>query len=233
MVRDNLNPGRPPALLGPISVSLVVVSGSDHHLVENLSTVVAQVQKGCQFLTDVAGEQLLKFRLETHHCHVVPDLSSARSDEEVEMHWKAQALSGLGFSDAQEMALAMQNRDNSEHAIVVWISKLPVEHFAFALNNEITLSYYGGDYGVSNLHALLVHEICHVFGAEDEIGECHCNSRHGINSVEHGNCYVCNPKPEPCIMAANALRLCSWTKLQLGWPVTHSSQGLSRPASGD
>ena len=62
-----------------------------------------------------------------------------------------------------------------DQGFVVTVAKLPMPHYAFTSGDDVMLSYFCGGLGIANMHALFIHEMCHVFGAADEVGECHCN----------------------------------------------------------
>jgi len=66
---------------------------------------------------------------------------------------------------------------------------------------------------------VIAHESCHIFGALDEysLSSCNCTDKGGELQVENGNCKLCATKFVPCIMEANTLAMCDYTRGQLGW----------------
>jgi hypothetical protein len=146
-----------------------------------------------------------------------PRVALRDEDEATLLSWLNPAFNSIGLEDSSDYLKTLCRKHSSEQGFVVIVAKLPMPHYAFARDSEVTLSYACGRYGIGNMHALLIHEVCHVFGAADEAGECHCGELHGYLKVPHANCSLCNPHPEPCIMAANAVSLCSSTRRQIGW----------------
>ncbi|NDJ77751.1 MAG: hypothetical protein GYB65_15975, partial [Chloroflexi bacterium] len=94
-----------------------------------------------------------------------------------------------------------------------------------------TVTYDGGDLGVSNLEALIAKMVGHVFGAGDEYYDitndagCQNDEILGYFLVEHSNCERNNPVPETSAMRAGdnmlagyrEFRLSDSARAQVGW----------------
>ena len=198
-------------LTGNVAISVVGVSGKSHSILSEKAwaLVTIQVKKALALITS-AGPDNLRFECNFNLCTV----DETRSEVS---RWILPALKTLGFHSHNAYLTNQMLKSGCDQGFVVYISKFPMEHFAYQTNSRICLSYFSGGFGVANLHALLLHEICHVFGAADEVGACHCNEKFGVAQVENGNCHSCTPNPVPCIMAANSLDICLWTRRQIGW----------------
>ena len=213
-------------LTGNVAISVVGVSGKSHCVLseEAWALVTIQVKKALAIITS-AGPDNLRFKCNFNLCTVDETRSevmsfAARSIDEIddlESRWILPALKTLGFYSHNAYLMEQLLQSGCDQGFVVYISKFPMEHFAYQTNSRICLSYFSGGFGIANLHALLLHEICHVFGAADEVGACHCNEKFGVAQIKNGNCHSCSPNPVPCIMAANSLDICLWTRRQIGW----------------
>ena len=213
-------------LTGNVAISVVGVSGQSHSTLSEKAwaLVIVQVQKALAIITS-AGPDNICFKCDFNLCTIDetrPEVTSfaARSIDEfddLESRWVLPALETLGYHSHNAYLMDQMRKSGCDQGFVVYISKFPMEHFAYQTNSRICLSYFSGGFGVANLHALLLPEICHVFGAADEIGACHCHEKFGVAQIENGNCHSCATNPVPCIMAANSLDICSWTRRQIGW----------------
>lgn len=199
-------------MLNRISVDVMLVSGTHQHILDRteMTRIRSQVNKALRFLA--AAEPRADLSFKTHfHSIKLPEQSGHQDS------WQSQALSHMGYKQSADLSFKTLNEDDSSAAFTVFISKMPMEHFAYAEDTAINLSFYSGGFGLKNMHALLVHEICHVFGAADEIGDCECHQLHGYYQIKNGNCHICHTETVPCIMAADDLALCPWTRKQIGW----------------
>jgi len=135
---------------------------------------------------------------------------------------------------------AMRVRNESAHAIVVFITPFGTEWHAYASNARLTLANRNnwGGWGVNTIDAITAHEICHLFGAADEYTgsgtPCtSCTTKHGCANVPNGNCKSCaGSAAVPCIMDQNSLQICKYTRGQIGWPVLQSPKLLPKTQIG-
>lgn len=208
------------ALCGSCEVRVLIVDGPD--LLQITPQVAArvsdQIDRCLSYLAGLEPRARLRFDVSVESALVVPRSGpglgggvGARDSDQLEEAWLPQALGQLGYSSFDDF-LGRDDTAQNEQRFGVVISRHLKPHYAYAAGSKITLSPSCGGRGVRYLHALLLHEICHVFGAVDEYPDCHCSERGG-----NDNCYVCNPSPEPCIMAGNSLSLCPATRRQIGW----------------
>ena len=83
------------------------------------------------------------------------------------------------------------------------------------------MHYDNNGWGPRNIHAVFAHEAGHVFGASDEYSASRCDcTPSGTLAVGNFNCDNCTTFPNtkiPCLMKSNTLRVCAWSRGQLGW----------------
>ena len=214
-------------LIGDIAAGLILIDGPGGRQLQHAAqlAIVDQLNRALDFLTQAEPRAALRFRQIHRTCHLTnTDLVQSPSgdrhqsnDETLENIWLTPAMRQLGCVREQDYLSQVLEETQCRQGFLVLVNKFPLPHFAYSIGARVTLSYYAGGFGIANLHALLVHEICHVFGAADEAGECCCDRRFGHLNVVNGNCAVCNPNPQPCIMAGTDLALCTWTRRQIGW----------------
>lgn len=214
-------------LVGEIACGLVMVSGQRGLELDpgQRARVAAQHSKACAWLESLEPRARLRFR--TEHQHVV--VGATGGDEDApgrrgreapaapEDVWVVPALRALGHDGHDDYLEALRASTGCTQAFAIYVGKFRMAHFAYARDDRICLSWFCGGLGVQNMHALLVHETCHLFGAADEADGCRCPEKSGHLQVENGNCTHCNAHPQPCIMAGNSLDLCPWTRRQIGW----------------
>ncbi len=214
-------------LIGEIGVGLLMIDGPGGRQLDPAAQeiIVEQLNRALAFLTQAEPRAQLRFRQVHRSCHLTstdleqhnPSEFDGSPDEKLEDVWLKPATNQLGYNSDMNFLSHVLQETQCRQGFLVLVNKFPLPHFAYSVGAKIVLSYYGGGFGVRNLHALLVHEICHVFGAADEAGGCQCDSRFGYLNISNGNCMQCNPNPQPCIMAGTDLALCAWTRRQIGW----------------
>ena len=112
----------------------------------------------------------------------------------------------------------------SKHALVIFITPYANSWHGYASAGRITLAEKDdwGGWGINCVEEIAIHEVCHLFGSEDEYrGEgtpCqNCTDFFGCDHIPNGNCAACADPLQNCIMDANDLRLCPYTRGQIGW----------------
>ena len=126
-------------------------------------------------------------------------------------------------------------------AYVVYFTKYPLHHFAYAVDEKVVMDFANDGWGSSQISRVFAHETCHIFGAADEYGSCVCGSTHGYLAVPNNNCVNCGGARVTCLMDANTLAMCNWSRGQIGWddrllgagatqasPVAHQPSALAR-----
>lgn len=217
-------PGNPECLylIGDIAVVAVVV---DHPAsafdTRQLELVAQQIERSLDYFR--VAEPLAKLRFHTDVLAVQVDdnplLDSKKGNTSAATPpvWLGAMLESLNAESLGELVRLQMGSKQCDQGFALVITNLPLAHFAYADGQHIFVHSGGGNYGPGMLYALIAHEICHVFGAADEYGVCHCGAEHGYLCAAHSNCYICNPAPEPCLMAGTGLELCASTRRQIGW----------------
>src|SRR5262249_8968508 len=76
---------------------------------------------------------------------------------------------------------------------------------------------------LGGVNRITVHESCHQFGASDEYTSTtgtpcdSCGGEFGCDNIPNRNCGDCARPQQACAMNENSLRLCEYTKGQIGW----------------
>jgi len=154
-------------------------------------------------------------------------------DDSNETYWRDPAMAQVSYGgrtySAAWSAVAdyrddMRLANRSAHALVIFVTPYGTEWHAYAGGGRITLAKRGnwGGWGQSVLDRIAAHETCHLFGAADEYTgsgtPCSsCETTHGCDNIPNGNCGSCADPQQACVMDQNALRLCSYTRAQIGW----------------
>jgi PLAT/LH2 domain len=119
----------------------------------------------------------------------------------------------------------MRQNNLAAHAIVIFVTPFANCWHAYAGGRRIVLAKRNdwGGWGRSSIARIAAHETCHLFGAADEYGGTSgtpcpsCDTTHGCDNIPNGNCEACAAPHQLCAMGANSLRLCAYTRGQLGW----------------
>jgi hypothetical protein len=161
----------------------------------------------------------------------VPSLAFA-DREPREAPWRDAALQGL-VGQTGELglrALRAASIGNADHAILVWWTRYETSWSTYAVPGVAQLvmgwpviARERGGRGLEAAARALVHEICHLFGAEDEYSNSHCTlldpngEGFGELNFPNFNCENVSPASVPCTMRDNVELLCPATIVHLGW----------------
>jgi len=205
-------------LIGGVAAGLVVVDSTDRRMSpREQRRIHAEVTRGLAYLVKEEPRARLKFQLDVNAVSLEsPTIQHSRDEAELP-HWLSPTFSSLGFTGSAAYLDQLCARHDVDQGFVIVVATLPMPHYAFTSENVVILSRFCGGFGIGSMHALLIHEICHVFGAADEAGNCHCGELHGYLGIPHDNCHLCNAHAQPCIMAADAVALCPSTRRKIGW----------------
>jgi hypothetical protein len=210
-------------MVGSIAVGVVIVSGNTPALtltVAEQQLVVSEVLEALNFLSGVEPRAELTFSLDIRVLNVAVAPGSTASYEEAEGPWRNAATAALGFAGDRSGSTAYVNSlrtsRNTNWAYVGYFTKYPLKHFAYAIEEKLVMHYGNDGWGSNQINRVFAHESCHIFGAADEYGDCACGGAHGQLGVPNNNCVKCAPHV-PCLMEANVLEICNWTRGQIGW----------------
>jgi hypothetical protein len=231
-------------LIGSVAVGIVMVSsvsGSEVMSDVEKTLILEQLQLGLDFLANVEPLAEVSFAYDIRPVVVDvppgPYAGAAAPYEAYERDWRDAALETMGFRTGhlgyQDYANYLRVSYRSDWAYVVFVTKYRLGWFAYAgrervvmgpnfVRDDGSLSTNWGGWGLANVHRIFAHETGHIFGADDEYGNCNCGSTPGTGGhlrIPNNNCRTCFPPgvQAECLMNANTLSLCQWSKGQIGW----------------
>lgn len=213
---------------GKIAIGLVIVSGPSQyeHGDDEKDKILQEVLKATDFLANAEPRAQITFMYNLYYTNIIIDPKTrGTSDDEyekLESPWRDSALKKLGYVSGDEginkLTHQIRNDSNSKWAYVSFFTKYPIFHFAYASRQHIVMEYKNGEWGPNRIHGVFAHETCHLFGAYDEYGE-HNGDPSGTLQVINGNAEKCDQirKKESCLMKNIELKLCVFSRGQLGW----------------
>lgn len=206
-----------------IAIGIIVVSGSNELRIENdeVKLIVSEVMEALEFLSTSEPRAKLSFEYDLQVVPVTAAPGKTTDYESSESPWRDEALGVMGFSANRQGSLEyvenLRMDRKTKWSYVVFFTKYPLKHFAYADGEKIVMSYYNGRWKPEFINKVFAHETCHIFGAADEYGNCSCTSTHGYLGIPNTNCINCASNQEECLMSNNNLSLCQWTREQIGW----------------
>ena len=226
-------------MVGSIAVGVIIVSGPDDPE-DNLAftqaereQVIAEVQEGLNFLANAEPRAEITFVYDIQHITVDVDSGNTSNYEDAEAPWRNAALHQMGFSGTREDSVryvqTLQRDRRTRWAYVGYFTKYPLHHFAYTIDEKIVMNYANDGWGSDQINTVFAHETCHIFGAGDEYNsrdennneiKCSCGGSYGELGIPNNNCVNCATPQNPhvsCLMDANTLSLCQWTRQQIGW----------------
>ncbi len=151
--------------------------------------------------------------------------------------WIANCLSYLGYLGSQAYVLDLRSTMDTDWAVVNYIADSSNDadncfsdgRFAYSMlgGPEFIMTYGNDGWGISNMDAVMAHELSHSFYALDEYSSAGvgCAQTSGYLAAENQNSAypyagACDLNTPFCIMRSvslGAAQVCTWTKGQLGW----------------
>lgn len=215
-------------LVGSVAVGVVMVSrntGPERMTAAEQQKVVQEVQRGLDWLASAEPRARVSFVYDLRPITVTtppgPYLGQPDAYERMEAGWRDAALTGMGYPGGragyQAYAQALRAGFGTNWSYVAFFTRYPLNHFAYAIWEKVVMHYENDGWGPENLHRVFAHETCHIFGAADEYGGCSCGGAHGHLRVPNNNCVNCPGTQKPCLMNANTLEMCDFSRRQIGW----------------
>jgi hypothetical protein len=221
-------------LVGRVAVALVIVSrergtaaqpNPEHLTREERDTAATEASQALEWLAGLEPRALVEFVFERNDIEitVVPDSRTPNTFEDREAVWRDPALRDLNLPAGRDgysrLARDVRDRNSAQWGVVIFVTRYSLHHFAYAADERLVQHFDNDGWGVANLHRVIAHETCHLFGAQDEYASsnCDCTTKSGELQVENGNCESCAADPVDCLMNANTLAMCDFTKGQIGW----------------
>lgn len=211
-------------MTGTIAVGVIIVSGTQSGLVfseTEQQKVIQEVQEGLDFLANAESRAKISFVYDIHLLSVSVAPGTTTDYESAEGPWRNAALQSMGYSATRQGSIDyvrnLQQSRGTNWAYVAYFTKYPLHHFAYAVSEKTVMHYDNDGWGVDSINRVFAHETCHIFGAADEYGSCSCGGSHGYLGIANNNCRNCSGTQENCLMDANVLQLCQWSRGQIGW----------------
>lgn len=211
-------------MTGSIAVGVVVVSGPTTELTfspEEHLQVLSEVEEGLNFLANLEPRAKISFVYDVHLQTVDVAPGPTTTYESAEAPFRDAALAQMGFpasrSGSRQYVQDLRAKKGTDWAYVVYFTKYPLHHFAYASGERTTMHFDNDGWGSEAINRVFAHESCHIFGAADEYGSCSCGGSHGELGVPNDNCRNCAGDQEPCLMNGNTLQMCEWSRRQIGW----------------
>lgn len=235
---------------GEISVGVVFVessrNGGPTFTATERTTLRNEIQTGINWLASQhpTGNLTWVFDYQYVSIDVANGTNSSKED-----YWRNPAMGAVRYNGSSfssnwngvgDYRNAMRTRNESAHAIVIFVTPFGTEWHAYASSARLTLANRNnwGGWGINTIDAITAHEVCHLFGAADEYTgsgtPCtSCTTQHGCANIPNGNCKACaGTAAVPCIMDQNSLQICKYTKAQIGWPTLQSPKLLPKTQIG-
>ncbi|MFH1316801.1 MAG: hypothetical protein ABII01_04740, partial [Candidatus Woesearchaeota archaeon] len=154
--------------------------------------------------------------------------------------WINEAIENLGFPGSNYFLQTFDYNNflrdyyNTDWAFTVFIVDSSADanglfsdgYFAYSYlyGPFLVMTYDNDGYGISNMDAVMAHEVGHIFGAGDEYASsgCFCTEEYGFLNVENQNCENSCLNDESCIMRGQVSpfffnNLDEYTMAQVGW----------------
>jgi len=217
-------------MVGSVAVGVVMVSrnaGAEVLTATEQLKIVQEVQEGLDWLAGVEPRAKVSFVYDIRPVTVTsapgPYPGVTEPYERFERDWRDAALAAMGYPAGrpgyQQYANDLRSSRHTDWAYVAFFTKYPLNHFAYAVVEKVVMNFANDGWGPDNINRVFAHETCHIFGAADEYGSCSCGSTSGHLSVPNSNCVNCFPPgvQVPCLMNANTLEMCDFSRMQIGW----------------
>ena len=186
------------------------------------SVIMSEVIQGLTFLAALDPSANVTFVHDWKDITVSAAPGAGDDYEDFEAPWRNAALKAMGFAASRSGSVAyvnsLRSSKHSDWAYVAYFTKYPLHHFAYAGDERLVMDFRNDGWGTASIDRVFAHETCHIFGAADEYegSGCDCDGS-GHNDVPNKNCKSCTSAQIPCLMNANTLSLCEWSRGQVGW----------------
>ena len=233
-------------LTGRVAVGIVIVNGPTAALkfsAAERTKVVAEVQNGLGWLgsQNAAGAVSWVYEIQNITISTTP-LTGTPTGAQKEDRFRDPAMAALGYAagmaNVTKYANDLRTKFGSNWAYIVFFTKYPVGHFAYASigGPRIVMDYANDGWGPDNIDRVFAHETGHIFGAPDEYASsgCSCGGSWGYYGKPNSNCESCAPGGGvKCLMKSNDWEMCSVTPYHLGFPLVEQRySGVFRGGTG-
>ena len=233
-------------LTGRVAVGIVIVNGPTAALqftAAERTKVVAEVQNGLGWLGAQNDAGAVSFLYEVQNVAISETpLTGSPTADQMESRFRDPAMAKIGYAaglgNVTQYANDLRTKLKTDWAYIVFFTKYPVYHFAYASigGPRIIMDYANDGWGPDNIDRVFTHETGHIFGAPDEYASsgCTCGGSWGYFGKPNSNCENCAPGGGvKCLMKGNDWEMCSVTPYHLGFPLAEQRySGVFRGGSG-
>jgi hypothetical protein len=226
-------------MVGSVAVGIVIVSGTRTDLAfsnAEQQQVIQEAQEGLNFLASAESRANITFVYDIRLITVAARPGTTDTYENAEAPWRDEALQQMGFpanrAGSVQYVQHLRTNRRTDWAYVGYFTKYPLHHFAYAIDEKVCMNYANDGWGSNQINRVFAHESCHIFGAADEYGDCSCGGSHGHLGIPNNNCVKCSGTHVSCLMDANVLELCQWSRGQIGWDGRLFPNGMPSDPAG-
>lgn len=224
----------PETLVGRVGVGVIIASPDQGNLRlddQDVGLVLEYVGAGLDLLARAEPKAKVSFVHDIEVLHLPISAGPYAGDldqfEAYERDWRDAALAALGHPGGDrglaQHVRSLKTKLGTDTAFPLLVCPLELADKAYAIpssdpGSRVVVYYPKGEPEARLLPSYVAHEVCHVFGAADEYGDCRCGEQWGLHHVPNNNCRNCHGPKQACLMKNLEPELCEWTRRQLGWP---------------
>jgi hypothetical protein len=230
-------------LIGKVHIAVIYVSEENNTFPQGLKTSVSKtINQSIDFLKNVAPLAAnLSFEVSYREgktfnesgVWLCSDSSSSCTNNPSWSwcsNWREYVLASLGQADIDgdgkrwdDMSRAVRDSSGADQSVLFYYVGLTRARDcgskAYALPQENSVFYHTWTVSVDNI--VMIHEILHAFGADDEYltscDEYSCTRNYGIWGYPNRNCAACSNTSD-CLMESTSYNtICNYTRGQIGW----------------
>jgi hypothetical protein len=203
-----------------------------------IDIITSQIAQGLNFMASENVHGNLSWVCEPQQVSIDVGNGSTESSEE---YWWRPAMRAVRYhgnsysGDWPGLAryrADMRERNSSAHAIAIFVTPYlsNIRAFSNVGRGRVIIARLITSAQILDLHNLIAHEVCHLYGASDEYSVVNpgetgtpctsCSTQWGCDRVVNGNCEACARDIAACFMMSGSLgqmRMCSYTRKQVGW----------------
>ena len=217
-----------PALIGRMSVGVILVSGAEpaFQITESEAAKVrAEIEEGLGLLAGFEPRAGIEWRIDMQRADLAVPLTAFPGDAPAawEELWRNPAMEALGFAPSlqgmNDYLDGLRGTHGAAWSFAIFATKYPKTWYAYHWGNHLVVDFQVDVWGIDNLHLIVAHETGHIFGCPDEYrsSNCDCAALFGRLQLPNGNCENCAGESVPCLMKANTPDVCEYTRGHLGW----------------
>lgn len=229
-------------LTGSVAVGIIIVSGPDEadFSKNEIQTCLYQTMRGLDSMSMLCPEANVTYTYDIKFPEInIEPWNECDDHQKCEADWETPSLQQLGYASLKNGGIKKYNNDlkqtyKTDNSFTLFFSKYKYEphYFAYASQGRIVMYYQYQQYGPDRFYQVISHEMCHLFGADDEYkgGSDGCD-KSGQYKVPNYNAEDCEDSfNDTCLMrrpSPSGVKICQWTRGQIGWNYGTVSDSIS------